>query len=79
MEFKGPRLHCWPKDPMATIYTILGRLVYYGEATGLSGDRGERAWLWAAERKNGLIAPDKGGSRPAGVVGCLALSGDARS
>jgi hypothetical protein len=61
----APALLAHHKDPMATIYTILGRLVYYGEATALSGDRGERTWLWAAERNNGLIEPDTGGSRPA--------------
>jgi hypothetical protein len=46
---------------MATIYTILGRLAYYGEVTGFHGDRGERSWQWAAaERKNELMAPDGG-------------------
>jgi hypothetical protein len=50
---------------MATIYTILGRLVYYGEVTGLHGDHGDRSWQWAAaERKNELIAPDDGGDAP---------------
>ena len=75
----APALLAHYKDPMATIHTILGRLVYYGEATCLSGDRGERSWLWAAERKNGLTAPHHGDSRPTAVVGCVALSGDARS
>lgn len=60
-----PVLLAHHKDPMATINTILGRLVYYGEATGLPGDRGQRAWLWAAERKSRSIAPDREGSRPA--------------
>jgi len=60
-----PALLAHHKNPMATINTILGRLVYYGEATGLTGNHGQRAWLWAAERKNRSIAPDTGGSRPA--------------
>ncbi len=60
-----PALLAHHKDPMATIYTILGRLVYYGEATGLSGHRSQRAWLWAAEPKNSSIAPDRAGSHPA--------------
>jgi len=55
-----PALLAHHKDPMATINTILGRLVYYGEATGLPGDRGQRAWLWAAERKSRSIEPDRG-------------------
>ena len=58
----SPALLAHHKYPMATIYTILGRLVYYGEVTGLHGDRGERSWQWAAaEGKNELIAPDNEG------------------
>ena len=79
LQRTAPALLAHYKDPMATIYTILGRLVYYGEATCLPGDRGERSWLWAAECKNGLTAPHHGGSRSTVVVGCLALSDDARS
>ena len=60
-----PALLAHHKDPMATINTILGRLVYYGEATGSPGDRGQRAWLWAAGDKNTLITSDAQGSRPA--------------
>lgn len=60
-----PALLAHHKDPMATINTILGRLVYYGEATGLPRDRGQRAWLWAAGDKSRLITPDAEGSRPA--------------
>jgi hypothetical protein len=55
-----PALLAHHKDPVATVYTILGRLVSYGEATGLSGDRGKRAWLWAAESENSSLAPDTG-------------------
>jgi hypothetical protein len=46
----APTLLARHKDPMATINTILSRLVEYGEATLLPGDRGQRCWLWAAER-----------------------------
>ena len=45
----APALLARHKDPMATINTILGRLVEYGEATISPGDRGQRTWLWAAE------------------------------
>jgi hypothetical protein len=38
------------KDPMATIYTILGRLVEYGEVRVLPGARGQRTWIWAGDR-----------------------------
>jgi hypothetical protein len=35
---------------MATIYTILGRLVEYGEVRVLPGARGQRTWIWAGDR-----------------------------
>jgi hypothetical protein len=48
---------------MATISTILGRLVDYGEATLLPGDHGQRAWLWAADAESkSSPAPDREGS-----------------
>lgn len=47
-----PALLARHKDPMATINTILSRLVEYGEATVLPGDRGQRAWLWAADHES---------------------------
>jgi hypothetical protein len=50
IERTMPPLLASHKDPMATINTILGRLATYGEATVASGDRGQRVWLWAAER-----------------------------
>lgn len=52
-----PALLARHKDPMATVNTILSRLVDYGEATILSGDRGQRAWMWAAERKSRQNSP----------------------
>ena len=60
-----PALLAHHKDPMATINTILSRLVEYGEATVLPGERGLRAWLWAAERKSRSNPPDEEGSGPA--------------
>ena len=39
----SPALLAHHKYPMATIYTILGRLAYYGEVTGFHGDRGRAA------------------------------------
>lgn len=49
----APALLAHHQDPLTTINTILGRLVRYGEATVLSGDRGRRAWLWAADHDRG--------------------------
>src|ERR1700756_226189 len=56
----APALLVHHKDPMATINTILGRLMEYGEATVLSGDRGGRAWLWASDRDGRSSRPPNG-------------------
>jgi hypothetical protein len=45
----APDLMTRNKDPMATINTILGRLLKYGEVTVLTKNRGARMWQWVAE------------------------------
>jgi hypothetical protein len=37
------------KDPLASVTTVLNRLVDYGEARSLSNDRGRRVWEWVVE------------------------------
>lgn len=37
------------KDPMASVTTVLNRLVEYGEAKPVVLDNGRRAWQWIAE------------------------------
>ena len=37
------------KDPMASVTTVLNRLVGYGEVTAVSLDNGRRAWLWTSD------------------------------
>ena len=37
------------KDPMASVTTVLNRLVDYGEARSLTNDRGRRVWEWVSE------------------------------
>jgi hypothetical protein len=39
------------KDPLASLTTVLNRLVEYGEAQSLLDDHGRRTWLWIAESK----------------------------
>jgi hypothetical protein len=48
-----PALLARHKDPMATVSTILSRLVEYGQATVSSGDRGSRLWSWVPEHDSG--------------------------
>jgi hypothetical protein len=50
----APHLLARHKDPMATINTILARLVGYGEAAVSPGAPRQRTWLWVAERNSGL-------------------------
>ena len=37
------------KDPLASVTTVLNRLVEYGEARAVVGVNGRRAWEWVAE------------------------------
>ncbi len=37
------------KDPLASVTTVLNRLVDYGEARSLSNDRGRRVWEWISD------------------------------
>ncbi len=42
------------KDPLASVTTVLNRLVDYGEARSLSNDRGRRVWEWVSETGRAL-------------------------
>lgn len=44
------------KDPMASVTTVLNRLVAYGEAKAVSLENGRRAWLWVADVEEELTA-----------------------
>lgn len=44
-----PALLAHHKDPMASVTTVLNRLVDYGEAQAVSTNNGRRAWKWVAE------------------------------
>ncbi len=42
------------KDPMASVTTVLNRLVAYGEASPVILESGRRAWKWVADPEAGL-------------------------
>lgn len=42
------------KDPMASVTTVLNRLVAYGEARAVVLENGRRAWIWVADTESGL-------------------------
>jgi len=46
---KMPLLLARHKDPMASVTTVLNRLVDYGEAQAVFSGSGRRAWVWVAE------------------------------
>jgi hypothetical protein len=53
-----PALLAHHKDPMASVTTVLNRLVDYGEAQAVSANNGRRAWLWVAETSAESMAGD---------------------
>ena len=46
---KMPSMLARHKDPMASVTTVLNRLVDYGEAQPVLTSAGRRAWRWVAE------------------------------
>jgi hypothetical protein len=53
IEQRVPALLLRHKDPLASVTTVLNRLVEYGEARPMSRDNGRRAWQWVADPVNG--------------------------
>jgi hypothetical protein len=50
----SPPLLVRHKDPMASVTTVLNRLVAYGEAQAVALDNGRRAWQWVADPESEL-------------------------
>jgi hypothetical protein len=49
IQQRVPTLLLRHKDPLASVTTVLNRLVEYGEARAVSRDNGRRAWQWVAD------------------------------
>jgi hypothetical protein len=45
------------KDPLASVTTVLNRLVEYGEARAVVRENGRRAWQWVADPASGDLPP----------------------
>ena len=54
IQEKVPPILLRHKDPLASVTTVLNRLVEYGEARTLIKENGRRAWEWVAEPSAGL-------------------------
>jgi hypothetical protein len=46
---RAPAILARHKDPLASVTTVLNRLVDYGEARSLTNDRGRRVWEWVSD------------------------------
>jgi hypothetical protein len=49
IQQKVPSLLARHKDPLASVTTVLNRLVEYGEARTLMRENGRRAWQWVSD------------------------------
>lgn len=49
IQQKSPSILARHKDPLASVTTVLNRLVDYGEARTVVRENGRRAWQWVAE------------------------------
>ncbi len=60
IQQKAPPMLARHKDPMASVTTVLNRLVAYGEARAVVLTNGRRAWQWVADSESelrpGLVA-----------------------
>src|ERR1700733_1479768 len=54
IQEKAPPMLARHKDPMASVTTVLNRLVAYGEAKAVALDNGRRAWQWVADSRSEL-------------------------
>lgn len=52
LQEKSPSMLARHKDPMASVTTVLNRLVAYGEAKAVALENGRRAWQWVAESES---------------------------
>ena len=55
IQEKMPLLMARHKDPMASVTTVLNRLVAYGEAKAVVLENGRRAWQWVADSAPELV------------------------
>lgn len=50
------------KDPLASVTTVLNRLVEYGEAKAVVKENGRRAWEWVADPAQSTVGKSNGHS-----------------
>ena len=55
IQDRAPAVLLRHKDPLASVTTVLNRLVDYGEAQSELRENGRRAWLWVSEPPRGRL------------------------
>jgi len=56
IQRKAPPVLLRHKDPLASVTTVLNRLVEYGEAKAVVRENGRRAWQWVADPTSAALA-----------------------
>jgi hypothetical protein len=56
IQEKVPPVLLRHKDPLASVTTVLNRLVDYGEARTVVKENGRRAWQWVSEPSNAPVS-----------------------
>ncbi len=59
LDRQAPAILSRHKDPLASVTTVLNRLVDYGEARSLTNARGRRVWEWVSEGEQSPKAIDQ--------------------
>lgn len=57
IQQRVPPLLLRHKDPLASVTTVLNRLVEYGEARSVIRENGRRAWQWVADPAESGLGP----------------------
>jgi len=60
IERRTPPMLSRHKDPLASVTTVLNRLVEYGEARAVVRENGRRAWQWVSDPGNGSFSAGVG-------------------
>jgi len=67
IQQRNPPVLLRHKDPLASVTTVLNRLVDYGEARTVVRDSGRRAWEWVADPADSGFATDRGRLPASGI------------
>jgi len=62
---RTPPLLSRHKDPLASVTTVLNRLVEYGEARAVVRENGRRAWQWISDPVSKSLVAAPAGAHPA--------------